>query len=579
MAFKDNYNNTHCGTKQADRLPAALGDDFIRMDERSMEDLLCQTVRFAQQVTFHDDSNSTSTWQEFFNTDPQTLQKQMEEGDVPPHMALMLAFTKLYGKEQAGLNTLLRRHREFYYKEVLGFAPRKGSIGTVPVCFQLLRTANSVFIPKGTLFDAGKDAQSRPIYYATTHDVTLSKAQVSACLIFTGNTLYDIDQREQVPRYRFNTLFQKADHIHTELYLRLSDSDKAAPLSIHFQMNPFATCQTSMAGWSYYDGKKWIALTTSDVVMDTTDGLCRSGIVVLNIPRDKVEWLKASFTKHYDNNMLQHVRTQVAELAFDSTTSQGMPPIGSPLPAGSVTRLKTTISGIKKVMQPYDGNSADYDETQQQFECRVSELLRHKGRAWTSWDYERLVLERFPRIASVQCYPAHDRHGQLTPGSVLLVVIPQLDACPQADPLFPKVDATTLSDIEKYLKTVCPAHVRVIVSNPTYMVVKTECTISLRPGYADKEHHKALLNAALKAFLAPWTETAQTEIGQKRMLNESDIAAFIKQQPYVDKIWQMHITMDGEEVRQGTDIRPSAIGCLLTSANNHEITIVSNDKF
>ena len=91
MAIKDTFINTHCGTKQADRLPKAIADDYIRIDERTLEDLTAQMERFASQVTFHDGSGESLTWQSFFNVDADMLKQQMKEGSVAPHMALLLS--------------------------------------------------------------------------------------------------------------------------------------------------------------------------------------------------------------------------------------------------------------------------------------------------------------------------------------------------------------------------------------------------------------------------------------------------------------------------------------------------------
>ena len=34
---------------------------------------------------------------------------------------------------------------------------------------------------------------------------------------------------------------------------------------------------------------------------------------------------------------------------------------------------------------------------------RISERLRHKNRAITSWDYEQIILENFPEVFKVKC--------------------------------------------------------------------------------------------------------------------------------------------------------------------------------
>ncbi len=55
---------------------------------------------------------------------------------------------------------------------------------------------------------------------------------------------------------------------------------------------------------------------------------------------------------------------------------------------------------MKQPFQSFDGKHA---EVGKEFYTRVSERLRHKGRAITAWDYEHLVLDRFPGIYKVKC--------------------------------------------------------------------------------------------------------------------------------------------------------------------------------
>ena len=49
--------------------------------------------------------------------------------------------------------------------------------------------------------------------------------------------------------------------------------------------------------------------------------------------------------------------------------------------------------------------SSREDESKDQRNARVAERIRHRARAINSWDYERLLLEEFPTIGKVACFP------------------------------------------------------------------------------------------------------------------------------------------------------------------------------
>ena len=86
------------------------------------------------------------------------------------------------------------------------------------------------------------------------------------------------------------------------------------------------------------------------------------------------------------------VEVDAVELDY-SPLSEGKAPIGTALPAGTITKSINAIAGIKKIKQSYEGEKGTEDESESLFRCRVSEKLRHKGRAWSAWDYARLLLE------------------------------------------------------------------------------------------------------------------------------------------------------------------------------------------
>lgn len=823
MAINNNYINSRGGTLQDDRMPKPLSEDYFRLDERSMEDYIAQVAHFAKQMTFYDKTGEKGTWEAFFQMNIHELKRQMDAGCVEPHYALLLAFLKLYSHQQQQLNGMMKRCFDFYYKNILGFKPRKGSHGTVPVFFELVKNATSAFVPKGTLFMAGKDDNGKPITYASMNDLIVNGAKIveykkltsngienatyevyiplpdidkvdgeitfetaspdnisnqveftttngwckaeftdkkivittdkphfatynakthkgnfnvdspllriisknklkikevmdwakSLCVtikdstkfliennygvvvnkkgtlpfgplcrendsftlrfplkaslhkITFANTIVKTNNKSIISLFRHNRKpssnyhmsiiknmactislktgkydqikfqkeyaeylvkkttapdalapsynqpvvlespikasyvtyfeedpfiviadldktyysYQQFDSFHeiendvsSELLIHIEGMKKAGPLSIYFDINPTVHTKSTIGKWSYYDGKSWKKLSVKDLIRDSTSKMCQSGIIGLYIPVDNIEWIKASFGDDYNYSAIRAICTQVVELQYD-TASLGEPHIGTALPAGTIQKSLYAINGIKSVMQNYNGNMGQTDETNDQFTCRVSERLRHKGRAWTAWDYERLVLEKFPFLASVQCYPTYNGDFQLAPGCVLLTVLPQTEYNAAEHKLEPQIAAKDIKTIEDYLKHCSSGLVSVFVANPIYDKIQVNCKLSLRADRADEDHFKPILNNLLSEFLAPWTVRHPKTSLYGRTVNESEIMAFISSQPFVDKLWHTEVTLNGTPIDKGTDIYPLSIGHILTSADDHFINI------
>lgn len=839
MAIKDTYINTHSGTKQSDRMPKALAPEYVQIDERTFEDLVSQVAAMAPRIRFYTENSSAGNWKPFFERyynyakkvlDVAALEGDIARGNVPAHMALILAFVKLFAVQQSGLNRLTQRQMDFYYKQVLGFEPRKGAYGAVPVIVELAKPVQRVFLPKGTLFEAGKDEQNRPIYYESKYDATLNKAQVvtmkkqiehqffnlsganpsvaenlsvyldckdlllkdgkrvititcsgfksdgvvveytaekgwekvdmnssnmltileskpalapynaavhgecfetdspmlrltstnwdaiskllekeiklkvsiensqdfvitsslglvenrrgampfgtkchkddfftitlphipdnqdlnkakdKLCIVFNKNATviwdvkkeseytqqstrspqtldislktdaYDLDLYNQklamflsgtsennpgtavnpvellqpiTVSYDYTAKAVKAAFIaesaasdikkealarfykteaDSNLFIGLENMPDNGQLNLMVTMDPYITQDIKDIQWNLFDGCEWHALRKADLLYDTTNGLRQSGIIHLNIIHAGVLWLKADFTGKYNFKGLKDITTQVVEL-IPSPTSPGQATIGSPLAAGTVKKLVNAVQGIKSIKQTVAGYEAEYDETQDQFVCRTSEYLRHKGRAWTPWDYERIVLQKFPQIAQVMCYPGCDGIRENVAGHVLLVVTPRYQSGNQTENTEPKVEASLLTAVTEYIQKHTSAMVTVHTQNPKYERIRVTCKATLRPGYNDKEQYGAMLTRELTAFLAPWT-SEDAKLTFQRTLNESDIMAFIKAQPYVDDIIKLEVKQDEETVEMGSYIAPKQTAGILTSSTEHEITFI-----
>ncbi len=103
-----------------------------------------------------------------------------KSGDHHPHVALFIAFSKLFGYVQGELNKLPQRLLDFYYKRVLQAKPMPPVPDQAFLTAELTRGFDQFEIPKGTLLSAGKDGQNAELLYKVDKDMIVTKARVQS---------------------------------------------------------------------------------------------------------------------------------------------------------------------------------------------------------------------------------------------------------------------------------------------------------------------------------------------------------------------------------------------------------------
>lgn len=992
MNHLQEYKRDSNGMSQNERLPRELGEDFLKLDCRTFDDLLRQMALFSKNVGLYDDNNElVGNWSDLFgilfdgleNDDPQAevtlkkslLEKMVREGNVPPHMALIMAFLRLYQVQQKNFNSIVERHLQFFYKDVWGFEPKKGVVGKVTLFLDIAKGQESVSIPKGTLFDAGKDASGKLITYASVDDMVLNKAKVksfwscvydessetqhvilpeSASLLtpFLGDTSssssvtpmvpgsesasntstgtqgeqlngrtsstsgasasavpsnygffisspyfnvqeedvsiefkyneyssfkcsdfritysgksgwntitddesntiripegetlcpYDkkthgegFDSRDPIIRFEakdlstwrdfiseypkiiitigesqnliiknkygifpnqvgvlpFGSICRKGDHftissaveqsgsakilldsvkrnafdesvtdgdieeVHKDGFITFTlksehydqnvnaaklaksfilfarnegdsensinlssvrnffvkEQDQSDPadvmasqpmpitlkepfrgcvkitiddrdysfkaftplelldvegvrsddsesgtdvvversrsrsplegkdskyqpdykntkqadssdkekvqeesadkemyypllfpefgnnisqtpkddimiclenitsstvLSLYFRVDPLLSANLASGispNWYYMTtDREWSSFSGRDVLKDSTFSLRRSGVINLRIPQAALlteggvpsgqVQIKVSFDVGESNyKAIQYICTQAVEVEY-SPNSLGVVTAGTILPANTIKKTLSVIPGLKKVKQPYEGEFGEPDESDLSFKCRVSERLRHKGRAWTSWDYERLVLEKFPQIALVKCSRTTGEDGLINAGSVTLVVIPKSGCFRQKNYCEPKISEELRTQVYNYLKDIASPFVDIRIADPIYVKMSVTAEVNLKRGYVDVKYYKSLITERLVKFIAPWSDDSSDAFFTARK-SESDIVSFLENIEFVDSVKSsISVTPENET---------SAIA-IYTSAIDHQIT-------
>jgi hypothetical protein len=207
---------------------------------------------------------------------------------------------------------------------------------------------------------------------------------------------------------------------------------------------------------------------------------------------------------------------------------------------------------------------------------RAAERLRHKNRCVTPWDYERLVLETLPAVHRVKCI-SHSREGAwLAPGHVLLVVVPDLRHLQPRDPLQPRIDADTVSEIQAFVQRRMGMQVQVHVRNPRYQAVHVDFAVRFRPGH-EYNYYSAQLKQRLKQYLAPWAFASDRPPAFGGQFYRSELLALVEAEPSVDYVTDFSMSFsNGADL--GPDLseaRPETPDAILTSAESHGVRAVT----
>lgn len=358
------------------------------------------------------------------------------------------------------------------------------------------------------------------------------------------------------------------------LFIGLSGDDLQGTLSLFFHLRKEEAAErwgdaAPELQWATWQDGHWQPLAPHMVLSDGTQGLLRSGIVQLNLPAGMTAncaslpgqcyWLRLSADWGFTQLAgLYGVHAQAITATRTVLPADEQAPIA--VPPGTINMPGERVPGLRAVVQvgPADGwRAADRPEA---VRMRAAERLRHKLRAVTRWDYERLLLDAFPQVYKARCFAHHEatlvdpagrRHQHLAnlPGQILLAVVPH----PQPGELFrsteaPRFDAALLEAMRANLQACAPNGARVLVRNAAYERVQVRCILRLVAG----SHPGAMLrqlNQALVEYLSPWHVDG---IGADFdwSVRADTLEAFLRAQPGVDavgKLSMLHIVRNDRQ--------------------------------
>lgn len=367
--------------------------------------------------------------------------------------------------------------------------------------------------------------------------------------------------------------------------------------------------------WSVLSANRWLPLQTggtdAGLLADGTRGLINAGIVELALsvvaPSSRMPqadpgrpgglmWLRvqaAAGCAGVCDVVDLHPNALLAEFVDQDNAPEHL---ARPLPAAQISGPLQPQAGLARLKQPYASFGGRMAEDDALFRVRVSERVRHRQRALTPWDHERLVLAQFPQLHQVRCLRADDYPPSLRPppGTVTLVVVPAMAHRHPFEPDAPKLPADQIRDIQAFMANKLPPGVQLRVLNPRLVTLRVRCGVRLRPG-SDEALVRTQLTAALNRFLSPWAYDDGAELLIGGRLYASRILHFIEQQPMVDYLAELRLFTSDDGGDHYTPVPLPALGpdgssdgyaasagrpdAVLVAARSHEFVVIGEADY
>jgi len=369
-------------------------------------------------------------------------------------------------------------------------------------------------------------------------------------------------------------------------------------VSIGFELIPATFAHTVIKApkicWEYLINNEWVQLDDR-ILEDSTNGLLKSGIVKIELPltiqMDNTRlpkgkfWIRATYDgKERLNSRIIHVFTQAVSLKADDSMFEESLNYKSKVQKISYEGKM----GIENISGPFSYTLNEAYENEESFYCRVSEQMRHKNRAVSNWDVERMILERFKNIEKVRVYGRNSHPNELVKGtSMQIVLIPKSNQINGTTIRSNLVDYSTLLDVKNYISQFVSPYLKVEVSNPVYEQIKVRCSVKFKD-FQKRVYFKKILNAELINFLSPDIETQEIDKGFDESISKTEILNFIESRPYVDFAARLSllkiVDVDNKyqiidtASRKDEELQTISAYAILTSASEHQIEFITDEN-
>ncbi|MEL6132077.1 MAG: hypothetical protein AAFR59_01795, partial [Bacteroidota bacterium] len=397
------------------------------------------------------------------------------------------------------------------------------------------------------------------------------------------------------------------------LFIGLQDIQPPAHIDLLFQVKPDsfeASGNVPKIEWHYLSGDEWIPFRSNSVTIDPELAFIMDSVIGFDLPSDM------SLTHNIMPSGFLWIKATTVNLEVEKEAEQieafsqlkGIYPNGARvtrvldpnvdtvnLPSQSIQKTVVDFPGILKIHQPSPTLGGRAAEEEPHFMMRAAERLRHKNRAISPWDIERLVLENFPHIQEVKCIrnqttdsiqkEINHTYEWGEGGAIQVVVMSQPVESQQSQVFKPRLSSFELYEIQHFLTRHASPMAQIEVINPLYEELQIVVGIGIAPG-ANGAMVAQKLNTALRKYLSPWAFGEREHPAFVTELPINAIIGFIQDQPLVEEIHEIVVLQfseatgekmahavvhEGLKLKESVIIKPSNAASVLVSSPKHSI--------
>jgi len=320
--------------------------------------------------------------------------------------------------------------------------------------------------------------------------------------------------------------------------------------------------------WESFQSNRWVKLNKGNIILDNTLGFTKSGIIELLLPKvssDELKnnegryWIRVSTINNSENYpKIKGIYINASEVICISDDSSI---IGKEIPVGSIKKIAGKLPDVKKVIQPIASFGGIIEESEDLFYTSISERLRHKGRAVSAWDYERIILENFNNVRAVKCTKLDD---SFTPVLGKIKVIVLNSKWNNSERHY--FNGNTLNQMKKTLLEISSPFIDIEVMNPTVEYLLANCTVGFKPEN-NGGYYINLMNENISDFLSPTSGINKGFGGIGGSALPTMLISFLEELPFVESIikltvehivkkdsnqYSLNVYKDGEEIKTTT---------------------------
>lgn len=298
--------------------------------------------------------------------------------------------------------------------------------------------------------------------------------------------------------------------------------------------------------WHYLSNNVWKDFLENEIG-DETHSLTQSGLVAITVPEfianTNTELIKDLFWVRLtvSNNQAickffgVHVQAFKAVLVdFEKIGTEFL----EITPKETISKSYKAINGVKKIIQPYSSFFGRIAEQDTYLYTRTSERLRHKNRAITTWDYERIILEEFPevyRLKALNHYRYDTKISNISAGYVTLISIAKASTSENIT-WKPLLSLNKMLLIKEHLYKKASPQVRINVKPPR--LEKVEIQFKVKFNFVQGMDTRLYIDQAkamINSYLSPWAFEKEN-FNFASEIEFSAIIQLIDNQSYVDYI-------------------------------------------